>query len=844
MSSGGGNGGRGVVVPGIPASSKKMVQSLKEIVNCPEHEIYAMLKECDMDPNDTVHRLLSQDPFHEVKSKREKKKEIKETSETRPRGVSSTSNRGGRGGAERQVGRSVSTQFSSKPAYKKENGPNPFPTSSTYVAGVSGSTNNRRPTSFCDSVTAESKTQTIDMGDFMSSSPSQPSPVYQPAWVGVPGQVSMADIVKMGRPQAKASQHYVAPANTVQSVEHSNFPALESHHHLPSSWDPPSNISEAIHELPAIEQSSASGSAVSEPSATPDVYADSSLSSSLHTDMAPRLNSRSEEIRETDGGVTFANLTTDSISNRQTHEDGSGKASHFGMDSFTNTNSYQDHVHAFEDIEGINGSSQLSMPNYTISTGEDVSVAVSSAAAKLQQLGLRTEEIEMPPARENPAVILPNHLQVPTSDLSHLSFGSFGGISATYPGSFASNTLKNNLEEAPITADASSVGHSDTRNADYFGDEQLQSTSDNRDVNHRTGNGAETYDSPSSSQPEVIQQDTAEPTRGHQYNFSAPVPGYTLENNTQQNAAYAYPQANSQMQSHAPLASVMQAYTSSLQNNLPSSTDPPSREADLQYFLATQSMPTKYTTAVSSISGPTISMPENVKPGIFSTHGSNIASGQPTLSQHLALHPYAQQSLPLGAYSNMFPYPYGQNFYLPPSSFQQAYAANNTYPQSPAAAHGGAIKYTLPPYKNPTSSLPQSTGYGGFASSANIPANYQLNPSSTHSNTSIGYEDVLGSQYKDSSHYASLQQNENWLQGHGSRTVSPHPAAYYSIQGQNQQHSGYRQGQQQPSQHYGAAGYPSFYHSQAGISQDQQQNPNDGSQGQQAKQSHQMWPHY
>ncbi|KAI9083209.1 hypothetical protein K1719_034741 [Acacia pycnantha] len=54
-----------------------MVQSLKEIVsNFPEHEIYAMLKECDMDPNEAVSRLLSQDPFHEVKSKREKKKEV------------------------------------------------------------------------------------------------------------------------------------------------------------------------------------------------------------------------------------------------------------------------------------------------------------------------------------------------------------------------------------------------------------------------------------------------------------------------------------------------------------------------------------------------------------------------------------------------------------------------------------------------------------------------------------------------------------------------------------------------------------------------------------------------
>ena len=56
-----GNRGGGSSTNGsIPAASKKMVQSLKEIVNCPEAEIYAMLKECNMDPNEAVSRLLSQ----------------------------------------------------------------------------------------------------------------------------------------------------------------------------------------------------------------------------------------------------------------------------------------------------------------------------------------------------------------------------------------------------------------------------------------------------------------------------------------------------------------------------------------------------------------------------------------------------------------------------------------------------------------------------------------------------------------------------------------------------------------------------------------------------------------
>lgn len=96
-----------------------------------------------------------------------------------------------------------------------------------------------------------------------------------------------------------------------------------------------------------------------------------------------------------------------------------------------------------------------------------------------------------------------------------------------------------------------------------------------------------------------------------------------------------------------------------------------------------------------------------------------------------------------------------------------------------------------------------------------------------------------------------VQQNENsamWVHGPGSRTMSAVPAStYYSFQGQNQQPGGFRQGQQL-SQHFGAHGYPNYYHSQTGISleqQQQQQNSRDGSlggsQGQSLKQAQQLW---
>ncbi|XP_039124801.1 GBF-interacting protein 1-like isoform X2 [Dioscorea cayenensis subsp. rotundata] len=57
-------------------SVRKTIQSIKEIVgNHSEADIYAALKESNMDPNETAQKLLNEDPFHEVKRKKDKRKE-------------------------------------------------------------------------------------------------------------------------------------------------------------------------------------------------------------------------------------------------------------------------------------------------------------------------------------------------------------------------------------------------------------------------------------------------------------------------------------------------------------------------------------------------------------------------------------------------------------------------------------------------------------------------------------------------------------------------------------------------------------------------------------------------
>lgn len=63
--------------PHIPADLRKTIQTIKEIIagTHSDEEIYATLKESNMDANETAQKLLTQDPFHEVKRKWEKKKE-------------------------------------------------------------------------------------------------------------------------------------------------------------------------------------------------------------------------------------------------------------------------------------------------------------------------------------------------------------------------------------------------------------------------------------------------------------------------------------------------------------------------------------------------------------------------------------------------------------------------------------------------------------------------------------------------------------------------------------------------------------------------------------------------
>ncbi|XP_010056860.2 uncharacterized protein LOC104444809 [Eucalyptus grandis] len=849
-SKGGGGAGGGNGISTIPTGSRKMVQSLKEIVNCSELEIYTALKECSMDPNEAVNRLLTQDPFHEVKSKREKKKESKDTTEVRPRGSISTTTRGGRSGVERYAGRGRAiVPSSSEPGkqqpYKKENGSHVYTGSTCSAYNMSGNSVNRQ-IAHSDASAWENKVSAVGETDLISSSV-QPSPGLQRAWAGVPGQVSMADIVKMGRPQGKVSgtsnpplhQGVLPPSS---AVSHDDFQQLDQsskvymsdpnddwpldEHHAPppsDEWPPFENSRTAVSST--LDSQVVESKLYGGPSDLPLDETSQHLTSQL--DNVHLLEDGSLENSANHMGLA-------SVSNRNIQDDDDVETSYLENNVYKNISAFEAHMHSYEHNEA-----------------EDVAMV----ATNLQQLDLQNSDEESASEEDGPAVVIPDHLQIHTPDCQHLSFGSFGSGAGAGAGA---RTLKSNLAETQPVTDASSVALSDTRNTEHYGDEHLRPPSDGDDV-HVTVASAGSYEAPSASQPDSLKQQSVETTSGNQYTFPSSAPGFNYDNAQHLNAAFNHQQTSSQLQNLASFSSVLPSYSSSLPSALLASTVQTGRESELPYlpFPVTQSMPTKFSNPTSSMSSSVLSTPEAFRAANISGAQQNpqnlpnagLSTG-PALPQHLAMHPYSQPTLPLGPFANMVSYPFlPQSYsYVPPSAFQQTFTGNSTYHQSLAAL--------LPQYKNSlsSSSLPQSgaipSGYG-FNGSTGIPGgNFSLNPPSAPATTTLGYDDALSSQYKDANSLLSLQQNENsalWLQGPGGRTM-PTVAAntYYNFQGQTQQPTGIRQGQgQQPSQHFGSLNYPNFYQS-AGISlEHQQQIARDsslgGSQSQQAKQSAQIW---
>ncbi|XP_031499834.1 uncharacterized protein LOC116264054 [Nymphaea colorata] len=769
---------------------------------------------------------------------------------------------------------------------------------------MAGSNNNRRLNSASDFVPVEGTRHTGD-SDVDTLLSSQPTSGYQSPWIGIPGQPSMADIVRSGRPQNKPPSLPVSTISASQALQSTNPTQLSHHgvkqspmsapvpsvpqHELSSPQDHTTESRSALnHESnvaitqhinddgwPVVEHSSTNTpSSILDPPGASAVYSNRNAISNLQTEKVDmNSSSQQDELSISDQSVGIQPLPDDTSGTAPAADmhivmENSGvphESSRFKDAHYSAHVAYQSQGVTFENSGGVGDDSAHSTQDYLVSTSvEDVNAALSSNLTQLQQLSLGKDEVASSRLEDNMTVIMPNHLQDPSVDCSHLSFGSFGsGISAAFSASFGTKVSKANQEEVSLSAVSSSIGETDARNPEYSESDHRQ-TAELENLAPRS-DSLETYDS-ASQQLEVVKDDKVEASQAHLYPYPTSVPNYGFEN-PEQDTVSSYPFRQTD-QGLSPLTSVMQGYGSSSQSNFLTSAAQPGRETELVYspFLATQSMPTKYSGTVSSISGPSISTPEVGKPNVFPTQstaqslpGGNLPTA-PSLPQHVPLHAYSQPTaLPLGHFNSMLSYTYGPpSFAYLPSAFQ-AYAGNSGYP-TPTAAHGAGMKYSLPQYKNSISTMSNLTpsaamaaGYGGFGSSASVPPSFALNPSTSAGGTPTVYDDILGSQFKDSSsHFVSVPQNEGsamWLHAPGSRSISAVPTnTYYTLQGQQNQQSTFRQVQQVSHYTAPAPGYPNFYHSQSGVSQaglEHQQAQADGSTTQvpASQQSHQIWAH-
>ncbi|KAL0705564.1 hypothetical protein Bca4012_071989 [Brassica carinata] len=794
----------------IPSGSRKIVQSLKEVVNSPEAEIYAMLKECNMDPNEAVHRLLSQVTVLFIDMPNDVTLDVltRDIPDSRPRGANNRYNSGGRGGSDRYAGRSASTHLSSadsgnfqgKSTNKKESGTQGYTSSWSSASGVP----NHQLTPLSDSVVTENKLPSAT-GDGIS--PSQPASGHQTAWFGAPGQMSMADIVKMGRPQNK----------TTNSKQNFNMRSEINHEHETNA----NHQVPVKEEWPSIQKPLAPGKTVSVAPAESEVCDGQADFQSARVDQ--HLSDRLENIHLAESGPSenlgVDQLQPNSVPVKNVQEDDSGVSSEFNENQYA----YQAQSHPVEHHKD-----------------ED---EVSSGSDDLQQLTVDSHDQAASHEEDRRAVVIPNHLLIHTEECSQLSFGSFGA--------FGSKSVSNNAEETPDVAQQ--IEHSDARNTEFYGDEHLESTV-NGNMGHAAAAGS--YDDSLESRqenPETVQEhqytyaqsqthaqnqtQNPETVQEHQYAFAQSEPGYSKQQQQQLNTAYDASQTHAQ--NLASLSNVM-GYAHSVPNSLLGQTAQNARELDFQYSPFAQSMQSRNNNNASSLGGQSISMPEALRgSGVPATQptqqnlpGANIATGPALPQQQLPMHPYSQPTMPLAHFANMISYPMmPQNYPYMPSAFQQAFASNSSYHQQQLAALLPQYKANLSPSNLPQSGTAPASAYGfGNSTSVGSAGNFPLNQQSAPT----GYED-----------------NDNsamWHHGHGSRTMSGVPAnAYYNLQQQQQLQQaqqaagGYRQAQQQ--QQYGSHGYPNFYQSQTEMSHErQQQNPRDGAGAQPSNQTQQqLW---
>ncbi|CAI9294913.1 unnamed protein product [Lactuca saligna] len=791
----------------IPNNVRKTIQNIKEITgNHSEDEIYAMLKECSMDPNETAQKLLLQDPFHEVKRKRDRKKEnpSKESTESRWKpGMQGRGNRGGRG------------NYSSRHMSNDAGGGR---------TGLSAKENG-----IINKGAEEGANQSIPQGQ-KSKDTSVESDKKQSEVTSSTSSSKMEGQVPKVVP-VEASKIMLTSKNTSASTSPSPGVYLsEKDPILMPSQDSRLSVgairrevgskvaaAEQIQETPLVIKSTASGSEQGK------------VGPSELQGVGKNVVSESSSRPGSSSHVSFSRPSS-SYNNRMQQAIGPQKV---GPSMEWKP----------KPIAQSQGSIKVPVAVVPVEAHTPTTVSSASSAnldSKEDEVEKKLKESHISDDKQH--VIIPNHLHVPEAEKLGFCFGSFD---ATFGFNKTSSNSNGPVAVAVAVSDKTSEA---SEEADETIEDQIQSRNENADgeedhLERPTTSSSNVPESlpmegdmssnagPEYREPKQEISSSSLPTPSHQYpvvhtspnpNFSF---GFMPPMIGSQVTSFENTESQTRDASHVPSFVVQQPF------------DPASyyahfyRESDgrMSPFHST----TKYN---GNVPQPSLSSQEVGNSLMLSTTSPTPTAATQTAGVMQSSISVTQQPLPVfrqpaGVHlphypPNYIPYgPYFSPFYVPPPAAIHQFLSNGTFPQQPQQGGGGMYpapppvaasnsKYPLPQYKpgsNNSGHIGMAGSYGPYASPP--PAGY--NPGSAAAN-STSNEDLGGShshshsQFKETNVYITGQQSEGpgvWIAGPGpGRDMS---GSFYNLPQGGQ--VAYTTPTQQPN-HGHTAAFANIYH--------------------------------
>ncbi|KAJ4730253.1 GBF-interacting protein 1-like [Melia azedarach] len=803
----------------IPSNMKKMIHNIKEITgNHSEDEIYAMLKECSMDPNETAQRLLLQDPFHEVKRKRDRRKENVNREPTESRWRPGSQVRGSRGGRTNFLPRYTSHDAGGgKNSFTgRDNGTGQVAEKGAVPSlPTSHETKNKEISLAASSLTVAAN----GPSGVASGSPSIVHATDIPAGSGVYQPEVSSSAVAVSKSGSAPSD---VDANKNPTIAFGSGPtpgqpaasssASSSSTVCFSSSDPvlvPSNDSRLPGAVGTIKREVGSHRTPNEPTAPETVssFMQGKMSSKTQGIMKNQLSESSQPSAVPIHNASSVSRSPSNYSSRSQEIGGSQKvgSNKEWKPKPTNTNAAQGSAtSATTEVPTV--SVEATAQLQTVSSVVDTEEATSKLQKKLGELHL--------PQRQH--VIIPNHIHVPESERTKLSFGSFDasfGVASNYAGgqeSEKSSTPVSETSQVIEETEEQAASNQKTLTSTEVGDYPDHPQSPTQVPENLSGEG----DVSVSAVPEYNEpkQENALLSGGQQYSVVHTNPNYSFGFGPPMLGSQIAPFENSDSQARdvtrLPSFVVQQPFdpTSYYAQFYRSGADGDGRVSPF----TSPGVATKYNGNVAVLPPQTShSAQEGGNSLVLSTAGPTPlvtqAAGLMQSSIAMTQQPVPVFRPPTGVHISHYPpnyIPYGHYFspfYVPPTAIHQ-FLSNGAFPQQPqagnvysapqAAAAAGA-KFSLPQYKPGTNTgnsthIGMASGYGPYGSS---PAGYTPSSGAAAAGNSTANEDLNASQFKENNVYMTGQQSEGsavWIAAPG-REISSLPASsFYNLPPQGQ----------------------------------------------------------